>query len=260
MNILLRNTENLVLKMLKQFFLGILLAMVILASIEAANAGLVNVQFDLNSNDPEVQVGSAVIGSMGDVWNMLLDNPDGGSASSLVDSNGVATGINLTYGAGGSGETTLASTVWDTDYRNLMRGYLYSSTLQSVGITGLLSSSSYDLYIYTQGNSAATGRQLSVTPQGGATVTSDPANASANTFMAGQNYLQLSLFSNASGEINFDYAAAAGEANINGFQLLSNAQAVSEPSSLVLLISGSFFGISFYRRQQRGKKGTDLAC
>jgi hypothetical protein len=69
-------------------------------------------------------------------------------------------------------------------------GILYGANLDhgTVALTGLIPDSIYQLYRYTQADSAAEGRVLNVMVNGLA-ATSAPGSASASSFILGQNYL-----------------------------------------------------------------------
>ncbi|WP_295889040.1 PEP-CTERM sorting domain-containing protein [uncultured Thiohalocapsa sp.] len=231
---------------------AILAAALSIGAFGAAQAALVNVQFGGNFNDPQAQVGPAVIGSAGDVWNQMwgLSGNTGGGA--LVDSDGNATGYSIAFSTNGWLQVPEADTVWGADYRNLMRGSIYATdTLRNVTISGLPANAEYELYVYTQGDSGANGRWMTLTPAGGSTVITDPADANANTFILGQNYLRLDVMSDASGVLSFDYVRHAGEANLNGLQLaVAEAQAPA-PASLGLLAAGGLVLAAARRRRPR---------
>ena len=65
----------------------------------------------------------------------------------------------------------------------------------------------------------------------GTTYTAAPADASATTFIAGQNYLGITGVTDGSGNLQFTYNYAVGEADINGIQL-SVASVTNTPPSI----------------------------
>jgi hypothetical protein len=215
-------------------------AMLLGSAMMAAASPIYNVQF---STGP-AQTGAAVIGSAGDVWNQF---PGGAYAeftggtlatpTALQDTTGNVSGIDITYSDDGvySLPPQFANGFNGTPWQSLMGGILYGLNvdLGTVTLTGLTPDSAYQMYLYTQADSAAEGRVLSVTVNG-LTATSAPGSAAANSFIFGQNYLSLAPVADASGTIVIQFSGVAGqgvvkagEGDFNGFQLT----AVPEPST-----------------------------
>ncbi len=182
--------------------------------------GTVNLQFQ---GSPATSYnGAGVIGTSGDSWNLFTLAPD----SRLVnESHGHLTGIvanmsgdNIANGLLQGGFCAPSPNA----FCNLMNGYLFKSAGQTGNVTfsGLAPNSNWDLFVYTQPNQGA-GRSLSLSVNGGATVTSTPNTAGDSTFILNKNYVRLSAQANGSGLLSLNYNGASGdqEANINAIQL-----------------------------------------
>lgn len=209
---------------------------------DRSDAAAINLQFgNETSQFWQAYTGAGVVGAAGDYW-----NPSGFSASglSLKDSNNVLTGV--TFSNSGSGGKISTFSTWGfqgTPYAALMKGFLYSTTASSnpntFSFAGLDDSKTYSLYIYSQGDSAANGRRLGVSI-GGTTSTTTSSVATANTFILNQNYLLFSNLTPTDGQIQGTWWNVAGEANINGMQLLENGGggggAVPEPASAAIAL------------------------
>ena len=119
-----------------------------------------------------------------------------------------------------------------------MEGYIYQNAGPggNLIVSGLTPSAQYDLYVYSEGDSGCGGRGLSLNANSVVASTTILANASANTFSEGQNYLLMHVAANSSGALNIAYSGLySKEANVNGFQLVS----APEPVSLGLVGLGS---------------------
>jgi hypothetical protein len=81
----------------------------------------------------------------------------------------------------------------------------------------------------------------------GTTYTTIPTVATANTFIAGQNYLEITGVTDGSGNLQFTYQAAVDEADINGIQL--SITSVPEPSMLALAGLGGL-GLLLFRQRK----------
>jgi hypothetical protein len=134
-----------------------------------------------------------------------------------------------------------------------MGGYLYARDpiTYHIAFSGLAPNASYNLYIYTQGDTNGSGRELDVSVNGGADVITSAGIASLDHFVEGTNYLHLTGTANPSGVVDIAYSAVStlnggtGEADINGMQLVST---VPEPSSLALFGVGA---LACMRRSRR---------
>ena len=203
---------------------------------------LINVQFNTSGHQ---QTGAAVIGQSGDYWNLLTT---GSGESSLMDSQDASSGVSFTWAAQGlEGGGVFSDGYSGGSYANLMGGYLYNgSGSQTMSFANLPADDSYTLYIYTQGDSGSSGREASVTDSG-TTYTTIPTVATANTFIAGQNYLEITGVTDGSGNLQFTYQAAVDEADINGIQL--SITSVPEPSMLALAGLGGL-GLLLFRQRK----------
>ena len=222
-----------------------------LGAIGPAQAGLVNVQFGGDFNSPQAQVGPAVIGSAGDVWSQMWGISGNTGSGALVDTDGNATGLSISFTTQGWLQVPEGLTVWGTDYRNLMRGMIYTdtATTRNITITGLPANAEHELYVYAQGDSGSNGRQTKLTPAGGTPVITTATVATADTFILDQNYVHLDVMSDASGVLSIDYIGETGEANLNGLQLVVGQ--APEPASLGLLATGGVLLAGVRRRRSR---------
>jgi alpha-tubulin suppressor-like RCC1 family protein len=216
-------------------FVGANAALLGVPSAHAATT-LYDVQF--NSSSLYQQTGAAVIGQTGDYWNRLAT---ASGTSALANTAGAASGGSLTWSASGMLVGGTANPSFGNGDADLMDGYIYcSSGSQNITFSNLTANAPFTLYIYTQGDSATTGRRLSVTFNG-STYTSSAAVAGATAFVSGQNYLTISGTTTASGTLPFSYTYAVGEADINGLQLsVANiAPAIAaQPASQTLAVGG----------------------
>ena len=195
---------------LRLMFIGVQAVLLSGASARAANT-LYNIQF--NPSSSYQQTGAAIIGQSGDYWNRLTSS----GTSTLTTSASAANGVSFTWAGNGPIGGSVNSSFGNGD-ANLMGGYIYSSSSQDMTFSNLPLSAAFSLYVYTQGDSAATGRRLSVTFNG-STSTSSAAVAGATSFVLNQNYMVISGTTTAGGTLPFSYAGVSGEANINGLQL-----------------------------------------
>lgn len=209
---------------------------------DRSDAAAINLQFgDQSSFNWQAYTGAGVVGAAGDYW-----NPSGFSASglSLKDSSNTLTSV--TFSNSGSGGQFTTFSTWGfqgTSYAALMKGYLFSnvdsSSPNTFTFAGLDNSKTYSLYIYSQGDSGANGRRLGVNV-GGTTSTTTSSVATANTFILNQNYLLFSNLTPTAGQIQGTWWKVAGEAVINGMQLLENGGGgggeVPEPASAAIAL------------------------
>ena len=219
----------------------IALAMALLIGpFQAGAAELINIQFEDSGSSFS---GAAVDPSLGGTWNQLTNGS--GTSSSLVNSSGVHTSTSISWTGGGVFSS--GNGFSGTSVSNLMTSYLYASDSNSITFSNLKQNTTYSLYIYSQGASDGAGRKLSVggSQINGGSQTTQAADPSASTFIAGQNYLTITGNTDASGTLSFDYGAngtsggailnGASEADINGIQLMEASGAVPEPSTYVLM-------------------------
>ncbi len=206
---------------------------VLLLSASAAFATAINVQFGAASAGQQ-QAGAAVIGAAGDYWN--YSNTSSLTNTNLVDVKQAATGVSVTLAASGVYTSAAGSSAFSgTPYANLMQGYLYASGANTITLTlkGLVAGQEYSLDFYTQGDAQASGRSSTVTVNG---VAATSTQTNAGTFIQGNNYLVFSGAADALGYVSIGVVPKSGEANVNGFQLVTTV--VPEPSTLALVSVG----------------------
>jgi len=228
--------------------IGGIAVMLTLAFATASQAQvIVDVQFNDGPNGANNYSGAAVVGTAGDFWNNLAA---AGTDVPLNNPANAASGLSLTWTSDGGATAPEAAGngFYNTSYRNLMEGYIYKYTAGTSHITlsGLAPSTDYSLYLYSQGDSAATGRRLNVSVNGGSTATTSASVASAGTFIEGQNYLKITVTSDLAGKLDMAYSFASEEANVNGFQVT----AVPEPASMMLVVGAALGGLALWRRSK----------
>ncbi len=211
---------------------------VALLGVQTAQASttLYDVQFNLYSQDQ--QTGAAIIGQAGDYWNRLAA---ASGSSVLANTAGNMNGASFAWAGTGLLVSGNANPSFGNGDSNLMDCYIYSTVSQNMTFSNLTANAPFTLYIYTQGDSATTGRKLSVTFNG-SIYTASAAVAGTTSFVSGQNYLTISGTTTASGTLPFSYSYAAGEADINGIQLsVANfAPAItSQPASQTVAVGGT---------------------
>jgi hypothetical protein len=234
---------------MKKACLPAIAAVTALASGAWAQSSLWDVQFSGDFNSPVAQSGAAAIGGSGNEWNLCLG---GSGIQTLFNATGSSGSVNISwnsYGAAtapnGSGEYGF----YGTADANLMRGYLYALGADTIAVSGLAALSDYTIYLYTQGDSASSGRELAVTTDLG-TYTSSAAEATAGSFVEGQNYLVVSAETDAAGTMNLTYSPAEGEADVNGLQI-SGGGTVPEPGTNALLAVGAVAMVVVCRRAKK---------
>ena len=210
---------------------------------------LIDLQF--GGSTSTAYTGAIMIGNTTGYLNLKRD-PDV-IKSSLLSTSGESTGVTVSYTSQGTGvapDEPGAFGFYGTPYADLMQGYIYAydGVARDITFEGLAASSAYSIYVYTQGDSAANGRQLTITTNG-TTYTSLSSVATESTFVENQNYLALTGMSDAQGVLTLTYNFAAGEANINAIQIQGPA-AVPEPSACLLLGVAVVAGIGLLRRRR----------
>ncbi|MGO9257566.1 MAG: PEP-CTERM sorting domain-containing protein [Bryobacteraceae bacterium] len=154
----------------------------------------------------------------------------------LADTGGNSTGVTLTFNDGiytnccGDGFSA-------TPYAALMGSYLYDGASNTMTVAGLAPDATFDLYIYTQGDIASNGRAIEVDANG-VIADSAPTDATASTFILGQNYLDLAVTADVNGLLTINYSTLAGESDINGFQLVQTGSEAPEPGTPGSLAAG----------------------
>lgn len=246
-----------------------------LALAGSADAQVINVDFDESSNT-RVYQGLAAAGDPSGaaaIWNRLSGS---GTTTlngvNLLDSDGEASGVNISLGINGSfvsdpGQQQLGT--WE----GLMTDYVYiSAPTQSDVVTnsglisGLDAGKLYDVYFYGQGNNFleaySEGQNTLFTIDGISKQTSWDGIEGGDGFLEeGIEYVRFSVIANPSGQIAFDWANVVagpggnvgtdldGSASrfgvINGIQIVDVA-AVPEPSAILL---GSLGLLVLFRRR-----------
>ena len=176
------------------------------------------------------QTGPAVIGATGDYWNPIYATYN---VTEVFSSTALYTPVTFICDGDGLMGGTLANPRFAAATVNLMGGYLYSTTSGSLNFMSLPGNSPFTLYLYTQGDSAATGRRISLT-YNGLTTTSTATLTNTTTLVSGRNYLTLTGTTPPDGTLSLSYAAFVGEANINGLQLQLTASSptiTSQPAA-----------------------------
>jgi hypothetical protein len=197
-----------------------------------------NLQFG-NGSTPQYQ-GAAVVGASTDRWNLVQSLP-GSTARSLNNTAGTSSGLTLTSTTVGT-----ASGFWNGNpgswgtYGNLMSGYLIGKATSDNGtkltVSGLNSSTVYDVYIYSQVNDVNYNQFFSLSAQinGGATqaIQGNSTNYLLNTFVQNRNYLKFSgITGSTTMDIDYWRSTNSPEGVINGIQIYA---VVPEPGTLLL--------------------------
>ena len=221
----------------------------LLAVASAAHGkALIDVQFSNGAS--HAQSGAAVVGTGGDTWNNFTTGQAG--HGSLVDVSNTASGVSLTFSANNfwEADSTYTRFTGAAD-ANLMQGYLVGYGGQSdisLAFSGLAAGQEYGFWVYTQGDDNSRGRSIGLSANGGAYAISTQTNASS--FVLGDNVVYLTAFADRNGDIDLVGHDLAGEANINGVQLM----AVPEPSEMVLLMAGvALLAGAAVRRKNRAR-------
>ncbi len=225
------------------------------SAASSAQALLVNIDFN-TSNSP-TQSGMALLGSAGDTWNGFAGAS--GSNRPLVDSNGLSSGLTVSFSADGvyneicSGSPG-GSSYCGTPYESLLRDYLYVDIgrVGTVTLSGLMAGASYDLVLYSAPNRLRA-RNTTFTANGVTEVSS--FDGLSDTLIDGVSYVDMRVVADTNGRIAITFAEAgrppgsgAGrEGNLNGLQLRTVIE-VPEPTSLALAAAGLLLAAGVRRR------------
>jgi hypothetical protein len=176
---------------------------------------------------PAAQTGAAVVGTPADQWNTVSNTGYSTSNVALNDVNGDATGATISFTE--NAQTTSVNTPFaGSQFQNLMQSYLVAFGTQTVTFNGLVPNSTYDVIIYSGANSPG---RVSTFEVNGVTETSN-FDGYNNTFIIGDNYLDIPATVSPSGQLQITYAPGAvgnpadvpPEADFNGIQLVPVAQ------------------------------------
>jgi hypothetical protein len=203
----------------------------------SARAQLIDVNFYSAGFGGSAASGAAVVGTATDQWNGIAADSGFGGPINLVDANGNATFVTLSYNSPSGGAVVSANANIQPN-ASLMYDYLFNNNGSGITVTlgGLAASTPYDLYIYLASNDGGgSARAANVTANlASGTATGNPETS----FINGDNYLLLDVTSSALGTINIAetdaLANTSGEVDMNGLQITS----VPEPSTLFLFVVG----------------------
>jgi len=259
-----------------RIWLESLAAVVFATALTPAAAVTINVDFQptVTRAPPELftedYVGTGASPDTGTVWNALGANSSGGdgaypagyyhnaastSYSSLLDSEGNSTSVNISFTATGAfgvdsrapGMNNIA-----TNAVGLMRDYLTvsSGNTKDVTISGLAAGQGVELWLYGEGDNTLNNRHTSFDANGVTGSTFGDAAAGA-ALTAGSDYVLLqNVFANGNGEIFISYSTPTQEGPFNGLQM-TLVQPVPEPGSAAL-VGVALAGIVAAERARRG--------
>lgn len=225
-----------------------------------ASAKLININFGIDSPTAQLVGGAGVL-----TWNLLKEDPvsffpDQDSISGLFDSTGAATAAsfrwdNLGYDSITNSPFVVTPCVDCASYEALMKSYIYSDQGEtlSMGFSGLVAGT-YDMYVYSQGDSTGQILDMSVLSSGGTLhKVTNPSDDTLNTLRVDQNYLLFSgIVVGDDGKIDLSFHGDPVAVEDLGFGVINGIQLtpVPEPSTMLLLGVGSvIFGTGAYRRR-----------
>jgi hypothetical protein len=231
----------------KNCILSTALITVLTTSASLTAATLVNIDFNApggsnGSNNPPIGSydGSTapVLGNNGDTWNGVDFNtttsPKNLTTAALVTADSLASTIVVTIeGFQNSYDAYTTPTIGAT-FRSLMGDYLYlegqQATAAVIRVTGLPASQLISL-VFLAANAANQGSTFSIGAN--SLSTSDTAGI-GTSLIAGDEYVQFSETSSATGEIEIKWTLKAGNqySALNGMQI--DIAAIPEPSAALL--------------------------
>ena len=249
------------------------------ASANNSDTGVTSVvNINFVTADTNVFTGSAVIGTARDYWNSI--SPDNASIAGdpvvttlLTPSGGIGSiSPGLSFTAEGINAVIRSNTgFYKTDYQPLMNNYAWtpSTTVDAtISIGGLNQNASYDVYVLTQGSKNGAdnnGTQLKLTGYGysiakgwaNQTFTqTGVSDATASTFINGQNYMLETFLTDNTGTLSFTYASNNGKnAIINGIQVAGSSNngpgPTPEPASMLLIgVGGALISAARLRKKK----------
>jgi len=222
-----------------------------LAIVSFAGAQVININFvSSNGSNSNVTISGSGLGPAsyaGTSWNNPLNSDANGgtttSLSDMQDSEGNPTTVDFSFGSWGSFSYTNTSL-------DILENYIYQSpsngSPQSFSFSGLTASGLYDIYFVSQGDSDGQGASYTI---GSTTLSTTGSDASASTFVEGQNFVVFSgLQADGSGTISGTWDHLPSEFGAtNAIQIV----AVPEFSSAAAIIGFVAAGMVVLRRRMR---------
>lgn len=236
-------------------------AVVVFALVSAAQALVVNVDFDYASNGSGTYSGQGAYADPGNnFWNSIndlnVDSPPVLKASDGSTDTGITvslSGYSVDFNFSGGGTPgPLAS--------SLMQDYLYThndgSSPVSFSIGGLTAGETYQFYFYSAvgGNNSVRNRQAVFTLDGVSQSVNGYSSATVGgvlytSFVQGDNYLEFTVTPTSTSLEGSFYTPTGAEAEFNGLQIVQ-VSAVPEPSTYTLLASLTALGVVVLRRRR----------
>lgn len=255
-------------------------AVVALTAFAVALLGTAHAQtISINFQNP----GGAITGTTGFVPTANWNNASGsftpdpslyGSLTNLVDSNGIATGVDLSYV--GAGYQNAAISGGSSDDRALLNSFSYGSASYPLSVTlsslDSVYSGGYDVYVYftnansfhvigyTLGSTTVYSRTMGNYDFGslgwvnGQTETL-PTPVDGNDYLdiPQGNYVKFSAVSGASFTLNVSNPSVNGSgfnyAAISGLQIVAAGAPVPEPATVALWLGGVMLSVAVWRRR-----------
>ncbi|MCA9186950.1 MAG: PEP-CTERM sorting domain-containing protein [Pirellulaceae bacterium] len=229
------------------------LASVVLACL-AGYAGAQTVSINFGADEPN-GAGSTVDGVAGAIGTANWNNVTGasGSATNLIDANGVATGVSVewsspnTWSSAGRGEENNTATGEDFD---LMTGYVDTGGLggQGVvinvaGLNSAISDPAYDVIVYINGGVNGRGGDYEI---GGVTQSLTGQLPFEGTYTEGEDYVRFRNLTGDAFTLNtIPNDGTPARAPVNGIEIIG----VPEPSSIALIFGG-LLSLGMIRRKR----------
>jgi hypothetical protein len=165
--------------------------------------------------------GAAVLGEAGDQWNGI--KVSNGTGIHLTYVNGNNSPVTMTFTSTGgynvfsfSGTTPFVG----SPYEPLMENYLFNAGVpQTITLSGLAASSSYNLVLYNAADTAGAGRTTYFTVNNN--TLSSTWDGASSTLIAGTDYVEFpAVLSDSSGNLAITWTGNGSvEGDINGFQI-----------------------------------------